>query len=210
MNAPEIKRISLADAFKGAGTEDAAELTGLLPRRKPATQVEQPPAARPTTEKPEFAPATPAPGVTAPSAPVTPPETTAVKNPTPSMDATKDKVDNVAAYIDPVVLSAVRAARREGVPAGDPEKTYDELLVDALELVPLEKLRQVFTPEDENAEGGLMQRRKRRTRGGGGTQIQLRMNKAQEDELTALTESVGAPSRSAFVTAVYRLAYLPD
>jgi hypothetical protein len=204
MTAPEIKRTSLADAFKGAGTEDAAELTGLLPRRKSATPGEKPATARPSTTA--LAASEPA---VAPE-PAAPPAPTAEKISTPSSTATKNKVDNVAAYIDPEVLVAVRVARREGVPAGDPEKTYDELLVDALELVPLDRVREIFAPEAENAEGGLLQRRKRRTRGGGGTQIQLRMSKAQEEELGALTESVGAPSRSAFVTAVFRLAYLKD
>lgn len=207
MNAPEITRSNLADAFKGAGAEDAADLTGLLAPRKPVTRTEKntpppaPPVAKGSTGQDSAAP-TPE-----PMAPVKAAPKRAV---TPSGDATRNKVDNVAAYIDPEVLAAVRAARREGVPAGDPEKTYDELLVDALERVSLDQIRGIFAPEDENSEGGLLQRRKRRTRGGGGTQIQLRMSKIQEEELIALTESVSAPSRSAFVTAVYRLAFLKE
>lgn len=204
MTTPEIKRSSLADAFKGAGAEDAADLAGLLPRRKSTTQAGKPVPAHTT------------PPTTAALAPVERPAAAPiaaaepVKSVSSTSDAAKKKVDNVPAYVDAIVLAAVRAARREGVPAGEPEKTYDELLVDALEVVPLERIRAIFTPDEENAEGGLMQRRQRRTRGGGGTQIQLRMSKAQEEELAGLTESVGAPSRSAFVTAVYRLAYLKD
>lgn len=201
MNAPEIKRSSLADAFKGAGSEDAAELTGLLAPRKPSPPREaatQAPASPDASESTPKAPAaepvvavTPAPRETAPS------------------DPAKNKVDNVAAYINPIVLAAVRVARREGIAAGEPDKTYDELLVDALERVPLEEIRANFAPEDAEA-GGLLQRRKRRSRGAGGTQIQLRMTGAQEDELTELAASVGAPSRSAFVNEVYRLAYVKE
>lgn len=205
MNAPEIKRTSLADAFKGAGTEDAAELTGLLAPRRPAATGEKPAAPRPATKKPKFT----EPAPVAPERNVVP-APAVVKTAPAANDATKNKVNNVPAYVDPVVLRAVRAARREGVPAGDPEKTYDELLVDALESVSFDRIRAVFSPEDENAEGGLLQRRKRRTRGEGGTQIQLRMTKGQEEELAALTASAGAPSRSAFVTAAFRLAYLPE
>ncbi|EYT57128.1 hypothetical protein [Microbacterium sp. UCD-TDU] len=194
MNAPEIKRSSLADAFKGAGSEDAAELTGLLAPRKPSPPREaatsQPARADAPAAEPVAA-VRPAPREAAPA------------------DPAKNKVDNVPAYINPVVLAAVRVARREGIAAGEPDKTYDELLVDALERVPLEEIRAIFAPEDAEA-GGLLQRRKRRSRGAGGTQIQLRITGAQEDELTELAASVGAPSRSAFVNEVYRLAYLKE
>lgn len=201
MNAPEIKRSSLADAFKGAGREDAAELIGLLAPRKPspprqsATAAPAIPDASESTQKdPEAEPV----------AAVTP-----VHRETAPSDPAMNKVDNVPAYITPVVLAAVRVARREGIAAGEPDKTYDELLVDALERVPLEEIRASFAPEDAEA-GGLLQRRTRRSRGAGGTQIQLRMTGAQEDELAELATSVGAPSRSAFVNEVYRLAYLKE
>ncbi|TCJ21805.1 hypothetical protein E0W80_15815 [Microbacterium sp. PI-1] len=201
MNAPEIKRSSLADAFKGAGSEDAAELTGLLAPRKPSPPRE---AATPAPASPDATESTP----NAPEA-----EAAAAVTPEPReaapADPVKNKVDNVPAYINPVVLAAVRVARREGIAAGEPDKTYDELLVDALERVPLEEIRAIFAPEDAEA-GGLLQRRKRRSRGTGGTQIQLRITGAQEDELTELAASVGAPSRSAFVNEVYRMAYLKE
>lgn len=201
MNAPEIKRSSLADAFKGAGSEDAAELTGLLAPRKPSPPREASTPAPATPDRSESTPKAPA---AEPVAAVTP----ATREAAPA-DPAKSKVDNVPAYINPVVLAAVRVARREGIAAGEPDKTYDELLVDALERVPLEEIRAIFAPEDAEA-GGLLQRRKRRSRGAGGTQIQLRITGAQEDELTELAASVGAPSRSAFVNEVYRLAFLKE
>lgn len=203
MNAPEIKRSSLADAFKGAGSEDAAELTGLLAPRKPSPRPEAATSAPVSPEAAESAPQAPP---AAPAAHVAPAPRGAT---TAQADAVKNKVDNVPAYINPVVLAAVRVARREGIAAGEPDKTYDELLVDALERVPLEQIRAIFAPEDAEA-GGLLQRRKRRSRGAGGTQIQLRITGAQEDELTELAASVGAPSRSAFVNEVYRLAYVKE
>lgn len=201
MNAPEIKRSSLADAFKGAGSEDAAELTGLLAPRKPSPPRQ---SATPAPASPDATESTPNAPAAEPVAAVTP----ATREAAPA-DPAKNKVDNVPAYINPVVLAAVRVARREGIAAGEPDKTYDELLVDALERVPLEEIRAIFAPEDAEA-GGLLQRRKRRSRGAGGTQIQLRITGAQEDELTELAASVGAPSRSAFVNEVYRLAYLKE
>lgn len=52
-------------------------------------------------------------------------------------------VPPVAVCLDPDTLALVRAAKSR-TPAGEPEKTYDEIVIDALEHVDLEHLRARF------------------------------------------------------------------
>lgn len=196
MTAPEIRRTSLADAFKGSGSDDAAELTGILARRRPA----QPASPTPAVEKETATP-------TVPSAPTARARKTSIPLKKPATEA-QTAIRNVPAYIDPDVLTAVRIARRSGIPAEAPDKTYDELLVEALERVTVDQIRNELSPGLSATDAGPLQRRQRRARGRGGVQIQLRMNAAQESDLANLTSDVGAASRSAFVNAAFRLAFL--
>ncbi|SDZ55548.1 hypothetical protein [Herbiconiux ginsengi] len=191
MSEPQIDRPSLADAFKGSGSGRAASLGGLLPKTtRPTGMVATGPAAarqKPTTPKPpNERPATPR-----------------------RAAAQHEGVQNVAVYLEPDILTLVRAAKTRTAAAGEPDKTYDELLVDALDHIPAEQLRAAFAGTPAERSGGPLQRRTRRPRGSGGIQIQLRLDGDQRRALDELTADAGAPSRSALVATAYRLHLAP-
>lgn len=199
MNDPQPRRASMADAFKGTGAGDAAGLSGILPKRRQAKAATAPTQARAVA-------ATEVEAVTHQAEPSPEPSKKGTSPARKRTDPAKNVVGNVPVYIDAEVLASVRVARRDGLAAGQPERAYDELLVDALSRITLEAIRAELNGTATNA-GGLLQGRQRRQRGAGGVQVQLRMNKTQEEQLGDLAEQVGAPSRSAFVNTVYRLAY---
>ncbi|MBW8764539.1 MAG: hypothetical protein JF592_18495 [Microbacterium sp.] len=208
MTEQEIERGSLADAFKGSAGPRTAGLGDILGHStgRSATAKTAPAKASPA-KAPERAPVAfseaQEPAAAAPGTSVAPGPAAAVSAPL----ADPNKVENVPAYIEPDVLAAVRVAKRKGVPAGQPETTYDELLLDAIDDLGADRIREAFNPTA--AEGaGLVSRRPRRARGTGGVQIQLRLSKGQQAQLQLLMDDVGAPSRSAFVSMVFRLAYV--
>ncbi|MDZ8173257.1 hypothetical protein [Microbacterium xanthum] len=196
MSEPQIDRPSLADAFKGAGSGRGTSLGGLLPK-----------STRPTE---------PAPADTA--AAVEPAAVRQKRTPKPATERTAavrraaaqhEGVQNVAVYLEPDILALVRAAKTRTKTAGEPDRTYDELLVDALDHIPAEQLRAMFATVPTERSGGPLQRRARRVRGSGGIQIQLRLDGDQRRALDELTADVGAPSRSALVATAYRLHLAP-
>ncbi len=196
MSEPQIERPNLADAFKGSGSGRAASLGGLLPKNtRPAdpatadTAVAVEPAA--PRQKPTPKPATERPMAVRRAA------------------AQHAGVQNVAVYLEPDILALVRAAKTRTTTAGEPDKTYDELLVDALDHIPTEQLRAEFASAPTEHSAGPLQRRARRARGSGGIQIQLRLDGDQRRALDELTADAGAPSRSALVAAAYRLHLAP-
>lgn len=196
MSDPQIERASLADAFKGSGSGRAASLGGLLPK----------------TNRPETARPADAPRVTEPAAPrpKASPKPTTERAAAPRRAAPQHEgVQNVAVYLEPEILAAVRAAKTRNATAGKPESTYDELLVDALDHIPAEQLRAAFAGTPAEHTGGPLQRRVRRARGSGGIQIQLRLDGTQRRALDELAADAGAPSRSALVATAYRLHLSP-
>lgn len=210
MTEPEIERGTLADAFKGAAGQRTAGLGGILgaaPRR-PAVPNESAPVTAPATtveKKPAVAFVEPADAAAPPVAaqvaqvPAAAPVVASVLG--------DDPVESVPAYVEPDVLAAVRAAKRKGVPAGQADLTYDELLLDAIDELGSDRIREAFHPAAVEG-AGVVSRRVRRVRGTGGQQIQLRLSRTQQQQLAVLIEVVGAPSRSAFVSTVFRLAYV--
>lgn len=196
MSEPQIDRPSLADAFKGSGSGRAASLGGLLPKNT------RPAEPTPADTAVAVEPATPR------QKPITKP--TAERTPAPRrVPAQHQGVQNVAVYLEPDILALVRAAKSRTTAAGEPEKTYDELLVDALDHISIEQLRAVFTGTPTAPSGGPLQRRTRRARGSGGIQIQLRLDGDQRRALDELAAAADAPSRSALVATAYRLHFAP-
>lgn len=185
-----IQRASLADQFKGSGSTRATGLSGLLPPTK--SQPSTPPASA-TTSAPE------PPATSAAERPTTPRRT---KTPEAS-NATK----NITVYFDVDVFETVYAARREGVAPTDRDRTYDEILVDALSRVSIADLQNHFTSDDAPAVG-LLQPRNRRVSNPESVQRQIRLNESQREAIDNLASQVGAPSRNAFINAAYRLAFL--
>jgi hypothetical protein len=113
--------------------------------------------------------------------------------------AVEEPIRTRPVYLPPETLDLVRAERRiAGV-------TYTDLLVSAFEDLSDEQLRAEFAPVPR--QGTAMPSRRRTRRGGGGIQVNLRLDGAQERWLNAKAEQVGAPSRSALVATVFRLHY---
>ena len=201
----EIERGSLADAFKGTGaqrTSGLGDILGSAPLRPVGAPRSAVKPSAPTA--PERAPVT-ASGAATPQKKVA----AAPVAPTPAEATVGDpnKVENVAAKVEADVLAAVKSVKQKNASSGQPDLTYDEMLLDAIDELGIERIREAFAPTPAE-DGGLVVRRQRRARGIGGVQIQLRLSKAQQAQLEALIAEVGAPSRSAFVTTVYRLAYV--
>ncbi len=190
---PRIQRPSLSSQFKGTGTERAAGLGKLLP---PAPA--RPPAAM---KQPEGGPR--AQGNSA-EAPTTGRKKEQSKKPS---TASTGGLRNITAYFEPDVFDAVFAARRAGVPAGKRDKTYDELLVEALGTVTIDDLTTHFQPT-ENVSAGLLQGRSRRVSNLETVQRQIRLSDQQRDVLDDIAAKVGAPSRNALINATFRIALL--
>lgn len=186
---------SLASVFAPTSTKAAAaprgqKLEGLLPPRaatKPAPATTAP-AKRPGV-RPAVAPAT---------------EDAAVSEERVEGDqGAASKVENRGAYIPFDLLLTLKARKNEE------NSTYTDILIDAFDAISDPALAEKFNPTSEVAgSGGGMPRRRRTTlTSKSGTQIQLRLDKDQEHWLTAKERAVGAPSRSALVTAAYELYF---
>jgi hypothetical protein len=81
--------------------------------------------------------------------------------------------------------------------------TYADVLIDAFDSVPDDALAADFSvvaPPPPTSSG--IPRRATRRRGGAGIQIQLRLDSAQRAWIDTKAEQLGAPSRSALVSAV--------
>ena len=117
-------------------------------------------------------------------------------------------MSNVVAYLEREVYAAVRIARRAGLPASEPDKSYDQVLVEALGEVTVEELTAHFRPVIPSPGGSLLPTRQRRARGSGAAQLNFRLTTVQKNHLAELATRVGAPSRSSLVDAALRLALL--
>lgn len=202
-NTPKVERPKLAGAFSGGGVPDrAAGLSGLLPPPPTAAPI---PAVQsePSPALPEEPAATTAEVLTPkPPRAAAPPVRSKPAQPT----ATSADVANIGVYLEPDVLEAIRRAKR----TDNLQKTYDELLVEAFEHVSEDQLRAHFHPDQAAGSSSLLPSRRRRPRGTAGIQVQVRLDGGQRDALAAVAARVGAPSRSALVAAVYRLALLDN
>lgn len=185
-----INRPTLGGAFSGASTPDrGAGLSDLLP-----------PPKKPAEKKPE------AESVDKPTQLSTPKSRKATVRAAADV-AEGDAVSNVGVYLEPEVLDAVKKQRRAGRAPGESDRQYDEILVDALGKVSLEELSAQFAvPLRET--NSLLQPRKRRPQGISGVQIQPRLSRSQKETLDDLIRQTGAPSRSALISAAFRLAYM--
>ena len=87
--------------------------------------------------------------------------------------------------------------------------TYTDMLIDAFDAITDEALMEKISPQaaETGMPGGMPRRRRTTDSTKSGTQIQLRLDKAQEDWLTAKEKAVGAPSRSALVTMAYEMYF---
>jgi hypothetical protein len=105
---------------------------------------------------------------------------------------------NVGVYLPPQLLAEVKDAVYQG------RTTYADLLIDAFETLTDEQIAGEFTADTELRSSG-MPRRAPRKRGEAGIQIQLRLDGLQVAWLDAKVTEFGAPSRSALVSAVFKL-----
>jgi hypothetical protein len=190
-----VRHENLSSAFAPTNTKTenaprGQQLKGLLPPRaatKPA-----PAATAPTTRPAARAAVPPAAGEAAVS-----------DEPVEGNQEAASKVENRGAYIPFDLLLTLKARKNEE------NSTYTDILIDAFDVVSDPELAEKFNPASEVAgSGGGMPRRRRTTLvAKSGTQIQLRLDKDQEHWLTAKEKAVGAPSRSALVTAAYELYF---
>lgn len=188
-----INRPTLGGAFSGSPAPDrGAGLGDLLP-----------PPKKPAEKKPDAESANKPTKTAAPN-----PRKTPVRNVADAAEG--DAVSNVGVYLEPEVLDAVKKQRRAGRAPGETDRQYDEILVDALGRVSLEELSAKFRIPLESDTNSLLPPRKRRPQGISGVQIQPRLSRSQKETLDDLIQQTGAPSRSALISAAFRLAYLND
>jgi hypothetical protein len=181
------ERRSLAEAFKPAAQLPAGRgtsLEGILsPKRKQATPAEP---ARSTAAEPTAAEArkeTPKPA----------------REPRPKVsESGTGAIRNVGVYLPPGLLERVKDTVRAQ------QSTYADLLVEAFDMIDESALARAFEP-DVTVSGNGMPRRVRRTRGVAGIQINVRLDDQQVRWVDAKIKQVDAPSRSALITAVYKL-----
>lgn len=195
---PRIKRAGLGAQFKGAGSDRASGLNGLLPPAPPrsrAATAEQPGTDVELGEQTNEA-----------KTPRTARRVEGTRAPRAS-SAAKTGPQNVTVYLEPEVFAAVRIARRDGVQADERDKTYDELLVEALDKVGIDALQAHFVPVESRA-GGLLQARSRASGRTATVQRQVRLDAAQIAALDELAGKVGAKDRTTLINGAYRLAYL--
>lgn len=105
---------------------------------------------------------------------------------------------NVGVYLPPALLADVKDAVYHA------RTTYADLLIDAFEALDEEQISGEFTVETMLTRSG-MPRRAPRKRGEAGIQIQLRLDGLQVAWLDEKVVEFGAPSRSALVSAVFKL-----
>lgn len=162
-----------------------------------APKVEQAPpeAAEPKAQQPEPSPE-PA------TAPETVPRQPAAKKAAPAQKTASEAVPgalrNVGVYLPPQLLADVKdTVYRE-------RTTYADLLIDAFETLTDEQIAGEFAAETLLTISGMPRRAPRR-RGEAGIQIQLRLDGVQIAWLDEKVTEFDAPSRSALVSAVFKL-----
>ncbi|WP_231511420.1 hypothetical protein [Arthrobacter sp. UNC362MFTsu5.1] len=101
-------------------------------------------------------------------------------------------------YLPPALLAQVKDAVYQE------RTTYADLLIEAFEAVDDNQIAKEFTPETTLTSSG-MPRRAPRKRGEAGIQIQLRLDGLQVAWLDEKVTEFDAPSRSALVSAVFKL-----
>ncbi|WP_223257011.1 hypothetical protein [Arthrobacter globiformis] len=105
---------------------------------------------------------------------------------------------NVGVYLPPALLAQVKDAIYQE------RTTYAELLIDAFEAVDDKQIAKEFTTETKLTRSGIP-RRAPRKRGEAGIQIQLRLDGLQVAWLDEKVAEFDAPSRSALVSAAFKL-----
>lgn len=216
-------RPSLAGAFAPA-TQRGSKLEGMLaPKRKtageglPVNDASEPKTFAPLTAVPAVAPEP------APEADAAPVDGSSVKefapataSSSPSRAATQTSGSapakartkasntvpgaprNVGVYLEPGLLAEVKeAVHLQRI-------TYADLLIDAFEALDDAELARTFTAETVLTSSGMPRRAVRR-RGAAGIQIQVRLDDEQIAWLDQKVVEFDAPSRSALVSAAYRL-----
>jgi hypothetical protein len=222
-------RQSLAGAFAPVAPARGAALQGLLaPKRgrgAPATEAEtresvEAPAREPApTEQPQADKQTPEqapveeapleaageqeePAPTPAKAPKANtrqrPASTKATNATKASERVPGALRNVGVYLPPALLAQVKDAVYQE------RTTYADLLIDAFEAVDDKQIAKEFSPETTLTSSG-MPRRAPRKRGEAGIQIQLRLDGLQVAWLDEKVREFDAPSRSALVSAVFKL-----
>lgn len=200
---PRIKRAGLGSQFKGAGIDRASGLGGLLPPARPKQSSPRKDPADQPRETAAFVDEEPK-----QASPKQSPASVRETNGSPRTSKTaKTGLQNVTAYLEPEVFAAVRIARRDGVDPNERDKTYDELLVEALDKVGADSLRKHFAPAEVLA-GTLLQGRKRASIRAATVQRQIRLDSDQIAALDALAIEVGAKDRTSLINGAYRLAFL--
>lgn len=119
-------------------------------------------------------------------------------NATKASELVPGALRNVGVYLPPALLAQVKDA------AYQDRTTYADLLIDAFEAVDDKQIAKEFTPEITLTSSG-MPRRAPRKRGEAGIQIQLRLDGLQVAWLDEKVTEFDAPSRSALVSAVFKL-----
>lgn len=166
------------------GTERGKKLAGLLPPRQVTESAVQASAPIPQ-ELPSSQPQTPTPK-------------------TPAVSAAADsEVKSKGVYLPHDLLKVLKTRTRGEM------STYTDMLIDAFDAITDEALMEKISPQaaETGMPGGMPRRRRTTDSTKSGTQIQLRLDKAQEDWLTAKEKAVGAPSRSALVTMAYEMYF---
>lgn len=105
---------------------------------------------------------------------------------------------NVGVYLAPDLLDTVKETIHSQ------RTTYADLLLDAFDAVPAETIAHEFKAEYVPSSSGMPRRIPRR-RGEAGIQIQVRLDGHQVKWLDDKVVEFNAPSRSALVSAAYRL-----
>ena len=119
-------------------------------------------------------------------------------NATKASDLVPGALRNVGVYLPPALLAQVKDAVYQE------RATYADLLIDAFEAVDDNQIAKEFSPETTLTSSG-MPRRAPRKRGEAGIQIQLRLDGLQVAWLDEKVREFDAPSRSALVSAVFKL-----
>jgi hypothetical protein len=119
-------------------------------------------------------------------------------NATKASELVPGALRNVGVYLPPALLAQVKDA------AYQERTTYADLLIDAFEAVDDKQIAREFSSEIRLTSSG-MPRRAPRKRGEAGIQIQLRLDRLQVDWLDEKVTEFDAPSRSALVSAVFKL-----
>ena len=113
-------------------------------------------------------------------------------------DSVPGALRNVGVYLAPDLLLTVKEAIHAE------RTTYADLLLDAFEAISAETIAREFRAESIPSTSGMPRRAPRR-RGEAGIQIQVRLDGHQVSWLDEKVSEFNAPSRSALVSAVYRL-----